>query len=90
MSDTTVKVKVSVESYFTGQLWEGEVDVPSHYSVPECLEFLFRFFNRASDEDNDRLEKIGFKQPSMSVGDMITLEGVQNYKVINTGFKLVP
>lgn len=77
--------QVVVESWFTGKTWRGEVEVvPDEDPIGE-LEQLFRYFNRVEPEDNTRLERIGFHQPSMSVGDMIELDG-ERWKCSSVGF----
>lgn len=60
---------VRIESSFTGKTWEGEVEV-------EDLEDVFRFFNRVEPGDGLRLELIGYRLPSLSAGDRVTLDGV--------------
>jgi hypothetical protein len=37
---------------------------------------IFRFFNRVEDEDSARLERLGYRLPSLSAGDLFTVEGV--------------
>lgn len=61
--------------------WEGE--------VPEMdMEGIFRYFNRVEAGDGIRLEQIGYKLPSLSVGDIITVstERRATYRVEPVGF----
>lgn len=82
-------VKVAVTSVFTRQRWEGEVkiDVPAEGSPQEKLDRLFRFFNRVDEADVVRLEEIGFRQPSMSMGDLVELDG-ETWTVAAFGFEI--
>lgn len=62
--------------------WTGEADV--------TLDTVFRFFNRVDEADCDRLEALGYNMPSLSVDDLVVLDGV-TYQVAATGFtKLDP
>jgi hypothetical protein len=83
------QVKVSIKSVFTDQVWEGELEPPAELETARSvLEWLFRRFNRVDEEDVQRLEDAGFTQPSMSVGDEVTMDG--DRWVVNTlGFSEV-
>jgi hypothetical protein len=62
--------------------WEGE--------VPQMgPEEIFRFFNRVDKPDSDRLAGLGYELPSMSVGDIITIDGMLQYRVDPVGFTRV-
>lgn len=61
--------------------WEGKCSTTN-------LDTLFRTFNRVDDEDYDRLDRIGYKLPSLSVGDLITVDGVTS-RVDSLGFTKV-
>ena len=81
---------IAITSVFTGQRWEGSLDLElgNDANTEQKLDRLFRLFNRVTDEDAERLEKIGFRQPSMSVGDVVEVDG-QRYEVAPIGFKRV-
>jgi hypothetical protein len=51
-------------------------------------ERLFRLFNRVDDEDGPRLEAIGYRLPSLSVGDLLVW-GAQTWRVAGSGFDRV-
>lgn len=60
--------------------WNGELDIPLHGA--------FRYFNRVDQADVDRLEAIGYRLPSMSVGDLLTI-GTETFQVHPVGFEKV-
>jgi hypothetical protein len=37
---------------------------------------VFRFFTLVDERDSDRLERLGYQLPSLSVGDLVTIVGV--------------
>lgn len=48
--------------------WEGDVDV----AEPDQA---FRFFNRVDEADVKRLGELNYHLPSLSVGDLVTIDG---------------
>lgn len=48
--------------------WSGNVNV----RMPDDA---WRFFNRIDKADNQRLTELGYRLPSMSIGDLLTLDG---------------
>jgi hypothetical protein len=70
-----------------GPEWSGDVNLNGQTS-DSVLEHIFRLFNRVSDEDASRLAKWDYKLPSLSVGDIVTMEG-NHYLVCGMGFKKV-
>lgn len=74
--------KITVESVFTGQTWTGEV--PDHEIATDDM--IFRYFNRVDEADCDRLDQIGFDQPSMSKGDIFEVNG-RRVRVLSVGFE---
>jgi hypothetical protein len=48
-------------------------------------EILFRFFNRVDEGDGERLEQLGYRLPSLSVGDVVAWGG-RRYLVEVVGF----
>lgn len=52
------------------------------------LEEIFRQFNRVDEADVERLTGLGYRLPSLSVGDTVALEG-RVYEVAGMGFKEV-
>src|SRR3954451_19528413 len=73
-----------------GPEWSGEIsDTYSMGPSDEALERIFRHFNRVTDEDAERLQRMDYKLPSLSVGDIVTMEGT-HYLVCGMGFKAVP
>lgn len=59
--------------------WQGELD------DLRDLEDAFRYFNRVDEADCERLERIGYKLPSLSVGDIVTVDG-NPHVVASMGF----
>jgi hypothetical protein len=53
---------------FESTSWEG--DVPA-----ATLEEIFRYFNVVDSDDERRLEAVGYRLPSLSVGDRVTFNG---------------
>lgn len=82
--------------------WEGEVEISDEYrDAPgfEVCERLYRIFNRVDEHDGPRLEAIGYRLPSMSVGDLVAYweppadrqQALDYYRVEGLGFqKLFP
>jgi hypothetical protein len=66
-------------------VWVGEV--PEGYSghEAETNERLFRYFNRVDGDDERRLAEIGYRLPSLSVGDYLHWQGV-TWRVEGSGF----
>lgn len=69
------------ESPFDSPVWQGELDAMDP-------EEAIRFFNRVDDSDGHRLEDIGYRLPSLSVGDIIVL-GRDTYRVMSAGFTAI-
>lgn len=69
-----------IETGGRGPTWEGELD------DLRDLEDAFRYFNRVDDADCERLERIGYCLPSLSVGDIVTVDG-NPHVVASVGFK---
>lgn len=67
------------------QLWTGSVPADENADPDVVNEQIFRMFNRVDEADNERLEKWGYRLPSLSVGDVITWNGVA-YEVASVGF----
>jgi peptidoglycan hydrolase-like protein with peptidoglycan-binding domain len=77
----TGKQRIKITSSFTGESWEGEVDIPEG----DALEHIFRQFNRVTDADAERMEAQGYRLPSLSVGDQVEIGG-RRYRVASMGF----
>jgi hypothetical protein len=58
--------------------WSGDLPALSP-------EEAFRFFNRVTESDSDRLEALGYRLPSMSVGDLLTI-GTETWQCASVGF----
>lgn len=73
--------------------WSGDVDLDELDDNPPPADWeintaLFRFFNRVDDEDGPRLAEIGYRLPSLSVGDLIHRER-ETYRVAGLGFERI-
>lgn len=69
---------VWIYSHFHGQTWEGEVTWPEGVQEDNdqiVLECIFRYFNRVDEDDAERLNKLGFDMPSLSMGDEVGFNG---------------
>lgn len=65
---------VHIWTHWHGEEWSGEVEVPDTHRRDQ-LEFLFRYFNRVEGDDDARLADIGYGLPSLSMGDVVTIDG---------------
>ena len=91
---------VSIQAALAGRpsiLWHGEIEPADLTEVTGGLdgideaatnEALFRFFNRVDERDNDRLEAIGYRLPSLSVGDLLHW-GSRSFRVAGSGFECI-
>lgn len=67
-------MKVIIESHWGNESWSGNIDLDEPAKDSEALlEDIFRFFNRVFAADNERLERIGYRLPSLSVDDVVEL-----------------
>lgn len=73
---------------FPATSWEGSVDLDLSNGPEAALEQVFRQFNRVTDEDVSRLTRIGYNLPSLSTGDLVTLDG-RRWRVAPVGFREV-
>jgi hypothetical protein len=92
---------VSIQAAIHGRpsiLWSGDVDaidlvrISGHgvttderIDVERMNSALFRFFNRVDDGDGARLEAIGYRLPSLSVGDLLHWDS-KTWRVAGVGF----
>lgn len=78
--------------------WQGDVEISGQYAdAPgiEVCEHLFRIFNRVDETDRPRLEKMGYRLPSLSVGDLVMFweppaepqVAINYYRVEGLGFR---
>jgi hypothetical protein len=82
-------MKVTVWSHFRDETWEGDMpELQPLGSEQETNEHLFRYFNRVDELDGRRLERIGYRLPSLSVGDRVTWKG-RTWEVAGIGFQEV-
>jgi hypothetical protein len=95
---------VSIQAALHGRpsiVWIGDVDAADLVNLsghglatdgqiePERMNnALFRFFNRVDEEDGDRLEAIGYRLPSLSVGDLLHW-GSKTWRVAGSGFEQI-
>jgi hypothetical protein len=77
------KRRLVIESLLAEDAWRGEVDLPDE--DPEALERVWRLFNRVEPEDSERLEKWGYRLPSLSIGDRVQIDG-KDYWVNDLGW----
>lgn len=77
---------VKIWTHWRGETWEGEV--PGVFQ-DGSLDLIFRMFNRVEPEDNDRLESWGYRLPSLSVGDRVTVGG-RRFAVAVVGWREEP
>jgi hypothetical protein len=75
-------------------VWAGDVTLDSEplmgdeVSESAMLELLYRFFNRVDPGDGLKLESVGYRLPSLSVGDYIAFGG-KCWQVEGVGFTQV-
>jgi hypothetical protein len=68
-------VRVVVESHWRDERWEGEI--PETPASLRPLDHVWRFFQRVDDADAARLDALGYRLPSLSVGDVVELDGLR-------------
>jgi hypothetical protein len=84
-------MKIKIESHFRDEEWEGEIpDQRPENSTETYLEFIFRYFNRVDPGDDERLERIGYKLPSLTAGDTVVLENGERWFCLTVGWMRVP
>lgn len=81
----TARTHVHIESAMAKRHNEEVADIPGCEQRPETwegyipevgnLEEIFRFFNRVEPGDDERLDEIGYRLPSLSVGDVVEWNG---------------
>lgn len=79
-----------VHDYPTAE-WSGDVNLVNCApgdNIHDVLEHVFRYFNRVDIEDNYRLEDIGYRLPSLSSGDAVTIDG-KTFKCAMVGWQEV-
>ena len=80
--DNELAIAEGAEPRFPVTTWTGPVESIN-------LEAIFRAFNRVEMEDGARLEEIGYRLPSLSVDDEVTLPDGTVYRVASFGFEEV-
>lgn len=76
---------VVIHSGITDEKWEGEVPIEPNRHPIFTNEELFRFFNRVDEDDTERLQALGYRLPSLSVGDTIVWND-RAWQVTDIGF----
>lgn len=90
---TSTSSHLTIRSIYTHAAWNGNVELGDGTSEQK-LERAFRLFNRVDDADGERLESWGYRLPSMSVGDCVSLtppgkklgEATEHWIVMPFGF----
>jgi hypothetical protein len=81
---------VSIQAAIHGRpsiIWTGNVPgVVTTDTAEHVNDLLFRFFNRVDVEDEERLEQLGYRLPSLSVGDLLHW-GAKTWRVAGSGFE---
>lgn len=89
-------MKITIWSHWAGAFgapdasWTGDVPFSETTSTEAMLEEVFRYFNRVEEGDNARLEEIGYRLPSLSVGDRVILHrenDEETWEVVSIGFR---
>jgi hypothetical protein len=80
MNDVTIHSSWAAASphRFPSSVWTGRVPI-------DGPDDAFRMFNRVDAEDDARLVGLGYRLPSMSVGDLVTINDV-TYLCLSAGF----
>lgn len=69
--------------------WVGNVPGINRADPADRInEQLFRFFNRVEDGDHRKLEAIGYRLPSLSVGDVLHWQRM-TFRVAGMGFERI-
>lgn len=83
-------MRLTIYSHFVDRSWTGEAAIaPSERHDYETLERIFHHFNRIDEDDARRLELMEYDLPSLSVGDLVTLEDGRTFLVEFVGFSEV-
>ena len=82
--DPAARINAGGTPYAT-TTWEGDVELEDGTAVSR-LEAIFRLFNRVTDEDVGRLADLGYDLPSLSVGDIVELDG-EAWRVASIGWE---
>jgi hypothetical protein len=70
-------MKLSIWTHWEGKSWSGEIPDPTGEAAHWPLEYIFRWFNRVDKDDEKRMRAVGYDLPSLSVGDVVTLDSVR-------------
>jgi len=65
--------------------WNGKISVDPGTNDAVNSQ-IYRLFNRVDEEDGERLEKLGYRLPSLSAGDVLVW-GDQGFSVKSIGFE---
>lgn len=68
--------RVAIWSSLVDETWDGDLDLAG-LTAAQALERVFRAFNRVDDGDHERMLALGYALPSLSVGDVVTIDGVR-------------
>jgi hypothetical protein len=85
---TTITIHSKQAEQANEATWTGEVELqaPADKTTGRLSE-IFRLFNRVEEADCERLAALGYELPSLSVGDLIELDG-HTWRVAPVGFQL--
>jgi hypothetical protein len=68
-------MKLSIWTHWEGRSWSGEIPDAPTARTETMLEYAFRWFNRVDEGDHERMAAVGYDLPSLSAGDVVTLDG---------------
>lgn len=69
--------KFNLDDYY--EVYHGRMSNSISKDATDLLEDIFRYFNRVTDADVERLNRIGFVGHSLSCSDLVRLDGKLYY-----------
>jgi hypothetical protein len=78
------RMERTAQNLSTDPTWTGDIHTSSRKHT-EALEQIFRLFNRVNDADCERLMATGYTLPSLSAGDIVTIDN-EPYLCANIGW----
>lgn len=79
---------ITIWSHWENKTWEGDLDDLAGLTVREALDYIFRYFSRVDDDDHHWLLALGYDLPSLSVDDIVTIDGV-SWRCAGVGWERV-
>jgi hypothetical protein len=86
MAEITIRSVMAERAEREETTWSGTLELTG--TLDDRLNQIFRAFNRVDYGDGERLEALGYRLPSLSVGDEVTIDGA-TFRVEPVGFERI-